>query len=123
MVGHGFMSPRYLSQGQYSAHLLHPADEVDALDARSLMQQRRQGQAGAAQFPVLPWDGTMRDIAATDIGEAIWEAACVCFHAAPCPLAGLWRDPGWDLHPPKGDTKKEMRGSALTLPRNTPGSP
>jgi len=91
VIGLSSLGPRFLSQGMDSASNLHPTDEVDALSPASLVQRERKG----ASFPVAPWDGTNRNIAATSIG--------------------LWRDPGWDTAPPGGDPRLALRSSTSFL--------
>lgn len=73
MIGTKALGDRHMSQGLDSMKVMHPADQIDCLDVHSICQQERIGNT----FPTSPWDGTMKNIAATEIG--------------------LWRDPGWDL--------------------------
>jgi len=91
VIGHGLLCSRVINQGLDSMAVPHPSDEIDAITPTSLVQTSRRG----TEFPVPPWDGTTRNIAAKDIG--------------------LWRDPGWDLHPPKGDTKLQFRNTTTSL--------
>jgi hypothetical protein len=87
VIGTKALGDRHISQGLDSLKVIHPADQIDCLNVESLCQQERRGN----EFPTAPWDGTMKNVAATDIG--------------------LWRDPGWDVNDPT--LKDNLKKSAL----------
>mmetsp|Transcript_7365 Transcript_7365/g.9590 ORF Transcript_7365/g.9590 Transcript_7365/m.9590 type:complete len:587 (+) Transcript_7365:74-1834(+) len=92
LIGTKLLGSRYMSQGLDSIKNFHATDEVDCLDSSSLVQQERREN----EFPTPPWDGTLRNIAATQIG--------------------LWRDPGWDVNEKAvGDPKKDLRSCTSSL--------